>query len=188
MTKEYFNIIEEAATVQQSNEVYPPYCNVEQQGYIGEEIIEEEGYRAVKSNVPKSFMAALQDRVWGDAARKEFDTLCSTKAIVQVDADIAKASIATGKADLVILFPVYEEKMRDGELVFKVRLVCDGRTQYNHGNTYSATPSREELLILIHIIAVFDWEYAHVDENRAFLNSDKRPGGDVFTKFRGSKD
>jgi hypothetical protein len=41
--------------------------------------------------------------------------------------------------------------------------IKEGKTQYNHGNTYSATPSREDLLKLIHIIAVNDWDYAHAD-------------------------
>ena len=184
-----FYVIEDEIGYGQEGIEYAHWSEVDGKYDDDEKItVEEEGFKAVKTNVPKSFMAALNDRLWGDAARKEFDTLFQTKAIVQVEADIAKSAIASGTADLVILFPVYEEKMRDGERVFKVRLVCNGQTQYNHGNTYSATPSREELLILIHIIAVYDWDYAHVDESRAFLNSDKRPGGDVFTKFRGSKE
>jgi hypothetical protein len=137
---------------------------------------EQCGYRAVKENVPRNFVAALSDPLWGGAARKELDTLLSTKAIVECNAELAKEAISSGQADLLILFPVYEEKMRDGELVRKVRLVCDGRTLYHHGITYSSTPRREELLTLLHIIATLNWEFVHVDESRAFLNSTKNEG------------
>ena len=60
--------------------------------------------------------------------------------------------------------------MRDGELVCKVRFVGDGRAHYNVVMTYLATPSREELLIILHLIAALDWEYVHIDE-RAFLSA-----------------
>ena len=73
--------------------------------------------------------------------------------------------------------------------VDKVRLVGDGRTHYSAEKTYSATPSREEFLLLMHLIAVFGWTYFHVDEIRAFLNA-KYTGGKapVITKFRGDND
>ena len=54
----------------------------------------------------------------------------------------------------MILFPVYIEKIKDGQTVYKVRLVGNGKTHYNAGETYSPTPSKEELLILLHILLV----------------------------------
>ena len=77
-------------------------------------------------------------------------------------------------ADLVIIFPIYEEKFKEGEIVRKVRLVANGKTQYMSGPTYASTPSREELLVLLHLFAVFDWDYVHLDEIRAFLTAEKR--------------
>jgi hypothetical protein len=147
---------------------------------------QETGYAAVKENVPKTFPAALRDPRWGTPARKELDTLFQTKAIVEIDAECAKSLLKSNGADLVILFPVYETKVKDGKQVDKVRLVGDGRTHYSAINTYAATPSREELLILLHIIAMKGWKYYHVDEIRAFLSVPYH-GGDkrIFTKFIG---
>jgi hypothetical protein len=54
--------------------------------------------------------------------------------------------------------------------VKKVRLVADGRSQ-QYGPTYSATPSREEVLKIMHYIAALEYEYYHLDEERAFLNA-----------------
>ena len=145
----------------------------------------EEGFRAVTDNVPKTYAQALVHPKWGAAARKEWDTLTSTKAIVEVDMNMAIDAIKNLGADLVLLFPVYEEKVKEGEIVYKVRLVGDGRTHHNAGNTYSATPSREEFLIVLHVIASLGWVYAHVDEIRAFLNAGYKGKNKVFTKFRG---
>ena len=105
---------------------------------------------------------------------------------MQVDKAVATDAIQNHGADLVMLFPVYEEKFKDGQLVSKVRLVADGRTHYNATNTYASTPSREELLILLHVIASLEWEYAHIDEIRAFLNAPYSGEKRAFTKFRGA--
>jgi hypothetical protein len=107
---------------------------------------------------------------------------------MSIDPNIARDIIKTSTADLVYLFPVYEEKIKEVKLVYKVRLVGDGRTQYFGGDTYSATPSREELFILMHIIAAMDWDYAHIDEIRAFLNAPYTGEYRAFTKFRGSNE
>ena len=70
---------------------------------------------------------------------------------MEVNAELARATIQSQGADLVLLFPVYEKKVKEGKLVHKVRLVGDGRTHYHAGETYSATPSGEELLILLRV-------------------------------------
>jgi hypothetical protein len=141
----------------------------------------------VHSNVPRSFELALRHPLWGEPARKEWNTLISTRAIVQIDRAVADSCIADHNADMVILFPVYEEKIKDGQTVYKVRLVGDGRTHFNAGNTYAATPSREELLVVLHIVAALGWDYAHVDEIRAFLNAAYKGQNRVFTKLRHDK-
>jgi hypothetical protein len=64
--------------------------------------------------------------------------------------------------------------------------VGDGRTHYGAGNTFATTPSREELYILLHIIAVYDWDFAHIDEERAFLTAQFKGDKEAFTKFRGN--
>lgn len=149
------------------------------------DVVFEDGFRAVTEDVPPSFKKALVHPKWGGPARKEWDTIVSATALVQTDREVAIDCIKNHNSDLVILFPVYECKVKDGVVVYKVRLVGDGRTQYRAGATYAATPSREELLIILHIAAVFGWPYVHVDEIRAFLNA-KRSGTDrVFAKFRG---
>ena len=125
---------------------YSESTRVSDEGYSESEC----GFRAVTEGVPRNMSAALIHPVWGAPTRVEHDKLVNTHSLVTVDSDIAKADIASGEADLVILFPVFEEKMRDGELVKQVRIVGDGRTQFHAGETYSATPSREELLILYH--------------------------------------
>ena len=148
----------------------------------------EESYRAVTEGVPKSWTEALSHPRWGSPARTEFNTIISANAMVKVDAEVARNAIRNEHADLMYLFPVYEEKIKEGVLVEKVRLVADGRTHNNAGQTYSATPSREELLILMHIIAALDWDYAHVDESRAFLNAPYLGDNEAYVKFRGEKD
>jgi hypothetical protein len=144
----------------------------------------ETAYKAVTQDVPKSFVKALHDPVWGEPSRVEWNTLIETKALVEVDKKLAYEEIKNG-ADLVILFPVYEEKIKDGILVKKVRLVGNGKTHYNAGDTYAPTPSREELFVLLHIAAMMDWDYVHLDEKRAFLNAKYKGKNKVFTKLRG---
>lgn len=146
----------------------------------------EVGYRAVTKGIPRTYVDALKDPVWGEPARKEWNTIMETKAIVEVNPEIAQEAIRNG-ADLVVLFPVYEEKEKEGQLVKKVRLVGDGRTHYGATDTYSPTPSREELLILLHIIATRGWEFVHVDEVRAFLNADYKGKKKVFAKVKGAE-
>ena len=145
----------------------------------------EEGYRAVTDGVPKNFEEALRHPMWGVPAQKELNTILSVKAMTEVNSDIALDAIRHSNADLMYLFPVYEEKWKDGAQVYKVRLVADGRTHYHAGETYSATPSREELLILVHVIAALNWDYAHIDEVRAFLKAPYKGKNRAFVKFRG---
>ena len=63
--------------------------------------------------------------------------------------------------------------------------VADARAHRHAGHTYSATPSRKEFLILMHIIAALNWDYAHIDEVRAFLKAPYKGKTRAFTKFRG---
>lgn len=108
----------------------------------------EEGFRVVDG--PKSIQEALRHPKWASPTSKEVSTLKEgTRTLLQVDQEIAKQQIANG-CECLILFPVYEEKIKDGELVYKVRLVANGKKQKQFGESYSPTPSREELLIYIH--------------------------------------
>jgi len=147
----------------------------------------EEGFTAVTKGVPKTFAAALSDHIWGEPARVEWQTLLDTHAIVKVSKEFAESQLQDG-ADLVYLFPVYEIKMRDGVEVRKVRLVGDGRTHYSAVNTYASTPSREELFIIFHLIASYNWEYVHVDEKRAFLSAQYKGDKPAFTRLRGNSE
>jgi hypothetical protein len=144
------------------------------------------GFRAVTENVPKNFMEALRHPEWGDAARKEFNDILE-KAMIKVDKQIAIEAIARG-CDCLTLFPVYEIKERNGVIVRKVRLVADGRHHATAGPTYSSTPGREELFIMLSMIASNDWEWAHVDEDRAFLNADRIDPIPLFARLKGSPD
>jgi hypothetical protein len=135
--------------------------------------------QAITINVPKSYDQALADLLWGEPARKKWQTLLDSKAIVEVDKAVARAA----GADVVVLFPVYEEKVKEGVLVHKVRLVGNGKTQYKAGATYSPTPSREEFLLLLHIIAVNDWVYVHIDEVRAFLSASYKGATPVYARL-----
>jgi hypothetical protein len=69
------------------------------------------------------------------------------------------------------MIPVYEEKIKEGKLVRKVRLVVNGKNHNKHGSTIAtSTHSREEFLILMHLFAALDCNFYHIDKNRAFLN------------------
>lgn len=144
----------------------------------------EVGYKVVTAGVPKNFTAALKDSTWGDPSRAEWNNLMDMKTLVQVERHIADADIRKG-ADVVVLFPIYEEKVKEGVEVKKVRLVCNGRTQYHAGATYAPTPSREEFYVLMHMCAKYDWDYCHVDEVRAFLNAPYQGETPVYARMRG---
>ena len=98
---------------------------------------------------------------------------------------MAFEKIRAKKAQLVLLFPVNESKVKDGKTVLKVRLVGDGSSQKTEEPIYAATPSREELLLLLQIVASLDWELVHLDEIRAFLNAKKKSNDEIFAKFKG---
>jgi Reverse transcriptase (RNA-dependent DNA polymerase) len=101
--------------------------------------------------------------------------------LVLVPRGVALEAIAKG-ADLVNIFPVYEEKEKEGKTIYKVRLVGDGRMHKNTGSTYAETPSREEFRIFMHLVAMNGWDFYHVDEKRAFLSA-KHSGPDVIAKL-----
>ena len=152
----------------------------------GYQHVEIEGFRVVTDNVPRNFGEALRSPIWGPSARKELNDLLE-KAMIRVPADVALEAIANG-SDCLTLFPVFESKIRDGILVHKVRLVADGRRHATAGPTYSSTPSREEFLMFIDMIARLEWEWCHVDENRAFLNADRLDQIPLFARLKGDKD
>ena len=165
------------------NEIYysfelQAYVVIDDKGTIDDDI----SYKAVKG--PKSFQQALDDVKWGDPARLELSTVIEEQCIVKTDNEIALEDIKNG-ASLVILFPVYEEKIKDGQTVYKVRLVGNGKTHYNAGETYSPTPSKEELLILLHIAASKGWDYVHIDESRAFLKAKYNGDSKVYARIQG---
>ena len=141
----------------------------------------EYGYRAVTENVPKSWSAAIKHPQWRDAARLEKDRLLE-KSIVMVPREVALEAVRQG-ADIVNLFPVFEEKLKEGKTVYKVRLVGDGRSQQHAGATYSETPSREEFRILMHLIGRNGWDFYHSDEKRAFLNAPFIGSTPVFARL-----
>lgn len=62
-------------------------------------------------NESRNYVAALADKEWGDAARTEWKTIADARCIVEVNPQLAKEEIEKNGADLVILFPVYEEKL-----------------------------------------------------------------------------
>jgi hypothetical protein len=147
---------------------------------------EEEVFKAVTENIPRNFNEACTDKVWGEPARKEM-SLLKDKVMVKVSRDEAQKMIKEG-CDIVRLFPVYEKKFRDGIEVYKVRLVADGRTHKPEGPTYAATPSREEFLILLHLVAHGDWDWAHIDESRAFTGAQHTDSKPVLVKISGDTD
>ena len=160
------------------------YITIDSDSTIPEAYTEEEGYKAVAG--PRKFDMALSDKDWGDAARTELETVTTaTRTIVEVDRSIALEHIRNG-AQLLRLIPIYEEKMREGVLVRKVRLVADGRQHILHGPTYTATPNREESMILFHIFAHKDWDYWTMDEKRAFLSAQRQDTRKMYVTIPGS--
>jgi hypothetical protein len=147
----------------------------------------ETAYRAVTKNVPKSFPDALKHPEWSEAAIFEWQTILNAKTLVKVDASIAKEAIKNG-ADMVILFPVYEEKEKEGKIVKKVRLVANGKTHHPDESTYAPTPNREEFLVLMHIIASRKLTWVHIDEKRAFLSATYKGNKKVYTKHVNSNE
>jgi Reverse transcriptase (RNA-dependent DNA polymerase) len=125
------------------------------------------GFKAVSG--PKSFTLAKKDPKWAVPALLEESTI-TEGPMVLISKEIADEAIKAG-ANLLNIFPVYEEKEKEGKTVYKVRLVIDGSKHTNHGQTYAETPTRDEFRIFVHIIAHYDWEFYHVDEKRAFLSA-----------------
>ena len=143
---------------------------------------EQQCYRAVTQNVPKSFQAALRDPLWGDAARKEWQTILEAGTLMKVDKPTAKSLRQEG-ADLVVLFPVFEHKIKDGKDVYKVRLVANGKGHHPTDSVFSATPRREELLVLLHLAAAHNWAICHLDEVRAYLSASYKGSRPVLTRL-----
>ena len=113
---------------------------------------------------------------------------CCTYALVKVSTETAKLDILNNNAQVLYLFPVYEKKTDplDGTEILKVRLVVDGSKQRtNKADNYASTPKKEELLILLHLIAIHDWDYYHVDETRAFLNSERHSKEPLYAILKG---
>jgi len=159
---------------------YDEYCEVE--GTV------HTAYVVCKQDIPRNWAEALVHPVWGPGARLEWATLNETKSLAEVEPRGAREAVRNGEADVVYLFPIYEQKIKEGEVVYRVRLVGNGKTHHPTVNTYAATPSREEFLILMHLAAVNDYEIAHVDEKRALLSADKtdtRQVYQVYARLRG---
>ena len=160
------------------------YVLIDSEGTLPDPHEIEDGYRAVVG--PRKFEMALSDLDWGEAARTELETVTTaTRTIVEVDREIALEHIRNG-AQLLRLIPIYEEKIREGVLVRKVRLVADGRQHHIHGPTYTATPNREECLILFHIFAHKNWDYYTMDEKRAFLSAQRQDTRKMYVTIPGS--
>jgi hypothetical protein len=140
----------------------------------GEEVrkaVDIDAFVVVREGIPKNFRLALSDPRWGEAARNEFNTITNVMGtLVKIGDDDAKMLIRAG-ADKVILFPIYERKIKEGNEVLKVRLVGNGKTQFKAGQTYSPTPTRTEFMMLLHVSAALGWVLVHLDETRAFLSS-----------------
>jgi hypothetical protein len=73
-----------------SADVYIKIATAAEDSILTDYIIEE-GYKAVTSGVPKTFTAALEDPIWGDAARKEYSTIFEqTRSVIECNQQIAK--------------------------------------------------------------------------------------------------
>lgn len=174
----------------ENKEQYETYCAVaeivareesEKERKEGEVI---EAYRVVTVNVPRSFREALTSKDWREAAIKEVTTISQEKVMVQMSVDAAKKAIEQG-ANVVVLFPIYEIKIKDGVEVRKIRLVGNGRPHvYDKKETYTAMPAREEVYMLWHIIATHDWDFYKADEIRAFLKAPKLGVKRVIARMR----
>jgi hypothetical protein len=138
-------------------------------------------YKAVKG--PGSFTQALESQEWGPSSRSELEDV-ESKVLTRICYEKAMEDIRNG-ADLIMLFPVYEEKMRDGALIRKVRLVGDGSKHTTAGNTYSETPTREDFLLFLNLTAIRKWNMYHIDESRAFLNSPRQDTCPLVAKIKG---
>ena len=103
-----------------------------------------EAFEAVKVNVPKSFVAALQDPIWKEAALKEWNMLIRTKCLVQTPKHLANQDIQN-KAQIFHPIPVYEKKA-DELVVYLVwnaksprniyQWLCESMRPYLHRTTY----------------------------------------------------
>lgn len=138
-------------------------------------------YRAVKGDVPKTFQLALKDPLWGEAARTEWHTILEQGTLLKIDRELAHELIRDG-ADMVVLFPIYEKKIKEGKEVFKVRLVANGKSHHPEDSPYSPTPRKEELFILLHLAACQGWQINHIDEMRAFLSATYKDKKTVITR------
>ena len=94
----------------------------------------EEGFRAVRTNVPSTFHKALQHPEWGEPARAEFNTIfLDMRSVVEIPDEIAQLHLQNGAEMLKFMPAVYEEKVREGKIVRKVRLVLNGKQHNIHG-------------------------------------------------------
>ena len=77
-----------------------------------------EDFHAIEDNVPKSFVKAFLDTEWDAPARSKLNTIVEeNNVIVRIDPELTRQHIRDGA----------EEKLKEGKVVRKVRLVIDGR-------------------------------------------------------------
>jgi hypothetical protein len=144
----------------------------------------EFGFVQVRTGVPRSYPEALRDPDWGEAAQAEWQKLAETRCLVLANPELAREAIRNG-ATLVNLFPIYEKKIKENREVNAVRLVADGRCQKGFANTFAPTPAKEELLVLLHLAATYDWDIVHLDEVRAYLQADYTGEKPAFARVKG---
>lgn len=135
---------------------------------------------------PGSFNKAMNDPKWKDAAMKELNTLIQSGCIIPVNSEEVESVTSRGEGDIVPCFPIYEEKIRDGVLVQKVRIVADGSTTEESEESYASTPSKEEFLLLVHLAAKYGWDIVHLDEKRAFLTAPSSSIRPIYCIIRGT--
>ena len=86
-----------------------------------------EDFHAIEDNVPKSFVKAFLDTEWDTPARSKLNTIVEeNNASVRIDPELTRQHIRDG-AEVLYMHPVYDEKLKEGKVVRKVRLVIDGR-------------------------------------------------------------
>ncbi len=87
-----------------------------------------------------------------------------------------------------MLFPIYEEKVKDGKQVYKVRLVANDKKHKPNEPVHSPTPRREELLVLLHLASSNAWAVVHMNEQRAFLSAAYKGSKPVYTRLHKGTD
>ena len=130
-----------------------------------------EAYYAIKG--PKKADQAYRSAEWKDALCAEVDNFTDNKKLLPITKEFRDILLQQGVSECRMQL-VYEEKMKDGKLVRKVRMVVGGHRQDVHGETFSQTPHKWQWLTMEDLSGKLGLHCIAIDQKRGYLQKENK--------------